>query len=304
MTEPRGRPDHRRRRVGRRGRPAARPGRLQRRLPRAGRLARPAGVPRAQARLGAEGPQGVGDEPEHPRPRGGPPRRGRHPGVAAHVQRRRRLDDHLRGRGRGALPSDFRVRSLDGVADDWPLDYDELLPYYDRDRPQFGVSGCPATRPTRRHRGRADAAAADRRSAGLKVARGAHEARLALVAGAQLDQLGALRRAPAVRPARHLPVGCNEGAKASTDLTHWPKAIALGARLVTGARVRRIETNADGPRDGRDLDSTADGREHFQPAQVVVLAANAIGTPRLLLLSALARIPTASPTRPAWSASG
>ena len=48
--------------------------------------------------------------------------------------------------------------------------------------------------------------------------------------------------------------GCNEGAKASTDLTHWPKAIALGARLVTGARVRRIETDAQGPRDRRDLD--------------------------------------------------
>ena len=40
--------------------------------------------------------------------------------------------------------------------------------------------------------------------------------------------------------------GCDEGAKASTDLTHWPKAIALGARLVTGARVRRIETDARG----------------------------------------------------------
>ena len=28
------------------------------------------------------------------------------------------------------LPSDFRVRSLDGIADDWPIDYFELLPYY------------------------------------------------------------------------------------------------------------------------------------------------------------------------------
>ena len=29
-------------------------------------------------------------------------------------------------------PSDFRVRTLDGVADDWPLTYEELEPYYDR----------------------------------------------------------------------------------------------------------------------------------------------------------------------------
>ena len=29
-------------------------------------------------------------------------------------------------------PSDFRVASLDGVAADWPLSYDELEPYYER----------------------------------------------------------------------------------------------------------------------------------------------------------------------------
>jgi choline dehydrogenase-like flavoprotein len=28
-------------------------------------------------------------------------------------------------------PSDFRVKSLDGVADDWPISYKDLEPYYD-----------------------------------------------------------------------------------------------------------------------------------------------------------------------------
>ena len=42
-----------------------------------------------------------------------------------------------------ALPSDFRVRSLDGVADDWPIDYFELLPYFYRTDRDFGVSGLP-----------------------------------------------------------------------------------------------------------------------------------------------------------------
>ncbi len=71
--------------------------------------------------------------------------------------------------------------------------------------------------------------------------------------------------------------GCNEGAKASTDLTHWPQALANGARLVTGARVMRIETNARGRATGA-LWLDDDGREHFQAANVVVVAANAIGT--------------------------
>ena len=40
--------------------------------------------------------------------------------------------------------------------------------------------------------------------------------------------------------------GCVEGAKGSVDITHWPQLVKRGAQLVTGARVRRLETNADG----------------------------------------------------------
>ena len=38
-------------------------------------------------------------------------------------------------------PTDFRVRSLDGVADDWPIDYARLEPYYDVNAHMMGVSG-------------------------------------------------------------------------------------------------------------------------------------------------------------------
>ena len=38
-------------------------------------------------------------------------------------------------------PSDFRVKSLDGVADDWPLTYEELEPYMDLNDRMMGVSG-------------------------------------------------------------------------------------------------------------------------------------------------------------------
>ena len=39
------------------------------------------------------------------------------------------------------MPSDFRVRTLDGVADDWPLTYEDLEPYYVRVERDFGISG-------------------------------------------------------------------------------------------------------------------------------------------------------------------
>ena len=50
-------------------------------------------------------------------------------------------------------PSDFRVKSLDGVADDWPIDYDMLVPFFEENDRIMGVSGLsgdprsPLTRP-------------------------------------------------------------------------------------------------------------------------------------------------------------
>ena len=184
-----------------------------------------------------------------------------------------------------ALPSDFRVRSLDGIADDWPLTYEELLPYFYRTDRDFGVSGLPGDPAYPPDTEEAPLPPLPIGSAGLKVAR-AHT-RLGWHWWPEFNSILSAPydgRRPCVQRST-CQSGCNEGAKASTDLTHWPKAIALGARLITGARVRRIETNARGIATGATW-IDANGGEHFEPARVVVLAANAIGTARLLLLSA------------------
>lgn len=39
------------------------------------------------------------------------------------------------------MPSDFRLRSTEGIADDWPLTYEDLVPYYRRIERRFGISG-------------------------------------------------------------------------------------------------------------------------------------------------------------------
>ena len=111
------------------------------------------------------------------------------------------------------LPSDFRVRSLDGVADDWPLTYDELLPYYERSDRRFRRLG-HGRRPglSGGGRGSAAAAAADRRRR-AEGRPGPHAAGLALVAGAELDPVGrrttgdirACSGAPASRAAARAP---------------------------------------------------------------------------------------------------
>ena len=188
------------------------------------------------------------------------------------------------------LPSDFRVRSLDGIADDWPITYDDLLPYFRQTDRDFGVSGLagdPAYPPDPEDPPLPPLPIG---AAGLKVAR-AHT-RLGWHWWPEFNSILSAPydgRRPCVQRST-CQSGCNEGAKASTDLTHWPKAIDNGARLITGARVRRVETDARGLATGATW-IDRDGGEHFEPAKVVVLAANAIGTARLLLLSADARHP-------------
>ena len=88
----------------------------------------------------------------------------------------------------------------------------------------------------------------------------------------------------------HCTPGCAQGAKASVDITYWPHALRNRVELRTRCRVREIATNEQGMAAGVVYyDPT--GIERFQPAEVVILAANGVGTPRLLLNSASSRFP-------------
>src|SRR6266852_6233705 len=88
----------------------------------------------------------------------------------------------------------------------------------------------------------------------------------------------------------HCTPGCAQGAKASTDITYWPHAIRAGVELRTLCRVREITVDEHGMASGV-VYYDAKGQEHFQPAEVVILACNGVGTPRLMLNSVSARFP-------------
>ena len=182
------------------------------------------------------------------------------------------------------LPSDFRVRSEDGVADDWPVDYDELAPFFERTDAAFGVSGLG---------GNPAYPAGDEPPhpplpigrAGMKVARAHRDlgwhwwpepnAILSVESG---ERHQCVQRGTCMQ-------GCGESAKGSADVTHWPHIIELGGELLTHATVTRILTDDRGLACGVEW-VNADGRDQACAADVVLLAANGIGTPRLLLASA------------------
>ena len=88
----------------------------------------------------------------------------------------------------------------------------------------------------------------------------------------------------------HCTPACAQGAKASTDITYWPQALRAGVELRTHCRVREITTNEHGMASGV-VYYDKDGVEQFQPAEVVIIACNGVGTPRLLLNSASGRFP-------------
>jgi choline dehydrogenase-like flavoprotein len=185
-------------------------------------------------------------------------------------------------------PEDFRVRSEDGVADDWPLDYATLEPWYDLNAEMMGVSGAPG-----------DPAYPPKTlplppvplgKLGKTLARGFERlgwhwwpSDSAIITR---DYRG---RAACVHAGTCL-LGCPQGAKGSVDVTYWPEALRRGVRLRTRCRVREITVGADGLVDGV-IYYDAEGKEQRQKAHMVVLACNGIGTPRLLLNSKSPQFP-------------
>ena len=187
------------------------------------------------------------------------------------------------------LPSDFRVKTLDGVADDWPISYHDLKPYHDEVDEFIGVSGVGG-----------DTAYPD----GLDYPLPPHPlGKPGMKAAAAANALGwhwwpgtnaiPSQKNKTLEQCARWGVcewGCPQGAKASFDLIYMPQAQQAGAEVVTGARVSKVVTDENGLATGAEY-IDRDGTVRFQPARSVVLCANGIGTPRLLLLSADDRHP-------------
>jgi choline dehydrogenase-like flavoprotein len=185
-------------------------------------------------------------------------------------------------------PSDFRVKTLDGICDDWPIDYKELHPYYDRVDKFLGVSGLSG-----------DPAYPDQTidmpphplgPGGMRMAKAMNSLGWHWWPGTQAIPTWKFKNLAQCVRWGVCETGCPAGAKGSFDIGYWPHATAAGAKLLTGARVREITTNAEGRADSA-IWIDREGNEHRQAARVVVLAANGIGTSRLLLLSASSRFP-------------
>jgi choline dehydrogenase-like flavoprotein len=185
-------------------------------------------------------------------------------------------------------PSDFKVKTLDGVAQDWPVDYEQLEPFFSQNDRMMGVSGLagdpmyPPKQPP--------LPPIPLGLVGETVARGYNElgwhwwpSDSAIISRPYEGRDQCLNLGPCLS-------GCSQGAKSSVDITYWPEAIRAGVELRTRCRVREITVNDQGMADGV-IYYDADGAERFQSAEVIVMACNGVGTPRILLNSTSDQFP-------------
>ena len=190
-------------------------------------------------------------------------------------------------------PYDFKPHSRDGLGVDWPLSYDDLAPWYDKTETVVGVYGSndglenhPDSAPGVLHHPPAP------RVGELLIKAGCDDLGIPCVPA---------RRAVLTRPVGERSAcfyatacgrGCSIGAAFQTPTSLLPMAIATGRLdVITDAMVYEVHLSAAGKAEGVNYIDKKSGAHSSAVGRVVVLAASAGETARILLNSRSTRFP-------------
>jgi choline dehydrogenase-like flavoprotein len=187
-------------------------------------------------------------------------------------------------------PDDFKRKSIDGLGDDWPISYDDVAPYFDRVDELVGIYGTregirnepdgifhPPPRP---------------RCYELLVKKACDKLAITCIPARR----SVITRVLNGRQACHYCGQCNRGCTtrsnfSSPDVLIAP-ALATGKlTLLTNAMVREVIVGRDGLATGVSYVDTRTGEEAAVRARVIVLAASALESARILLNSKSSRFP-------------
>jgi choline dehydrogenase-like flavoprotein len=187
-------------------------------------------------------------------------------------------------------PWDFEGRSRDGLGDDWPITYDDLKPYYDKLDVMVGLFGTNEGLPNDPD-GIFQPPPAPRAHERL-VKRACDTLGITCIPSRMSVLTQPLNDRPACHYCGECGRGCGTHSNFSTPSVLLPPALATGRlKLVTGAMAREVLTDDEGRATGISYVDTATGQERQVRARVVVLAASACESARLLLNSRSPRHP-------------
>jgi choline dehydrogenase-like flavoprotein len=211
----------------------------------------------------------------------------RAPGTTFDWWRARMLGGRTNHWGRISLrfgPRDFKGKTHDGLGDDWPISYDDVAPYYDRVDDLVGIFGSvegldnhpdghflPAPKP---------------RCYELLVQQASRKLGVTCIPA----RLSIITRPHNGRAGCHFCGQCNRGCAvnanfSSPEVLLRPALATKRLRLVTNAMAREVTVGRDGLATGVSYIDTRTGEDRHVRARVVVLAASACESARLLLNS-------------------
>ncbi len=217
----------------------------------------------------------------------------RAPGTRFSWWRARMLGGRTNHWGRISLrfgPDDFRRKSLDGLGDDWPIGYEDVKPYYDRVDQLIGIFGSAEGLPNEPD-GVFQPPPAPR-CYELLVKQASDRLNITCIP----SRLSIITRELNGRSACHYCGQCNRGCTtkanfSSPDVLIAPALETGRLTLLTNAMVREVTVGADGLATGVSYIDKTTGEDRQVRARVVVLAASACETARLLLNSRSAMHP-------------
>jgi choline dehydrogenase-like flavoprotein len=187
-------------------------------------------------------------------------------------------------------PDDFKGKSRDGLGDDWPIAYDAIAPYYDRVDDLIGIFGSRENLPN--HPDSKFLPAPRPRCYELLVKKSSDRLGITCIPG----RLSILTRPHNGRPACHYCGDCYRGCKVNANFSS--PGVLLDPARSTGrltihlnAMAREVTVGQDGLASGISYIDKDTGEDRHVEAKVIVLAASACESARILLNSRSTRFP-------------
>jgi choline dehydrogenase-like flavoprotein len=187
-------------------------------------------------------------------------------------------------------PDDFRGKTIDGVGDDWPIGYDDIRPFYDRVDRLVGIFG--SVEGLRNHPDGIFLPPPRPRCYELLVQQTCGRLGITCIPA----RISVLTRPHNGRAACHYCGQCGRGCRTNSNFSSpgvlLTPAMATGRlTLLTNAMAREVTVDRRGLASGVSYVDKVTGTDRHVRARVVVLAASACESARLLLNSRSSRFP-------------